>query len=85
VRVGSGVKVFRGVAVNVAVGVDVGMAAMVCTDAASAVCAINRLMLFASRGAIGVGVASEGTHETLNIKMMDQINNLVLGAAISPL
>jgi hypothetical protein len=82
VKLGSGVKVFRGVGVNVAVGVDGGIAANVCIDAASAVCPINKLTSFGSSGGIGVGLGIAGTHPLSNVKIMNQISSFGLDAAM---
>ena len=71
--------------VNVVVEVDGGMAAAVCADAASAVCAINMLMAFESSGGMGVGVANVGIHPTISVRMMNSIHNLIFGATMFPL
>ena len=75
---------FRGVGVKVAVEVNVGIAATVCTDAASAVWAINELIAFGSNGGMGVGVANEGTQPTTSIRIMNQMNNFILMDAMFP-
>ena len=74
---GSGVKVFLGVDVKVAVG---GMAAIVCVDAALAVCAMNRLIAFGS--SVGTGVTMTGAHAIINIRVISQINIFLPGMAI---
>jgi hypothetical protein len=60
------------------------MAATVCTDAASAVCAINTLMVFGSSGGMGVGVAREGTHPMTSDKVVKQINSFSFVGGIFP-
>lgn len=77
-NVGSGVKVFRGVGVIVAGGVRVGMAAAVCSEAAFAVSAMNRLMAFGSRVPTGVGVMKAGTQEVTRKHVMNQIRIALL-------
>lgn len=73
---GSGVNVFRGVAVEVAVNVDGGIAATVCVDAALAVCAINRLIELGSLVEIGTGVGRAGAHARISERVMNQRNIL---------
>ena len=82
VNVDSGVKVFRGVDVKVAIEVDAGITASVCAEAALAVCTINVPIALGSSGGMGVGVAREGTHPIINEKVIDQINSFILGAAM---
>jgi hypothetical protein len=77
VDVDSGVKVLRGVGVEVAVG---GIAACVRVDAAFAVWAMNVLIVFGSRG--GTGVTMDGAHAMIRIKIMNQRNNFFPGALI---
>ena len=67
VEVGSGVNVLRGVDVTVSVG---GIAACVCMDAASAVCAIYVLIAFGSSG--GTGAEAVGTHARISMSAMLQ-------------
>ena len=85
VKVGSGVKVLRDVGVMLGVAVAAGMATIVCREAASAVCAIIRLIAFGSSVEIGVGVARDGTQEVINKAMIPQIKTVLLDNAISPL
>ena len=82
VKLGSGVNVFRGVGVSEAVGVEVGIAASVCTEAASAVCPIYKLIASELSGGRGVGVAIAGTHPISNVKLMNQIQTLILCAVM---
>lgn len=84
VMVGSGVYVFRGVAVEVTVGVNVGIAAAVWTEAASAVCAIRTLIAFGSSGGMGVGVARDGTQPRISVRIVDQINSFILDKVMLP-
>ena len=77
VTLGSGVNVFRGVKVNVAVNVDGGIAATVCVAAASAVCAIKRLMEFGSVVGRETGVGRAGAQARINIRVMNQKKNFL--------
>ena len=77
VTVGSGVNVLLGVDVKVAVG---GIAAMVCVDAAPAVCTMNRLIALGS--SVGTGVTMAGAHARVIIRAMNQIKIFFPGSAI---
>ena len=79
VKVDSGVNVLGGVAVKVAVDVNTGPAAAVCVDAASAVCMIKVLIALGSSGAMGAGVATDGTHAMINANVVNQSHNFFLG------
>lgn len=79
VKVDSGVNVLGGVTVKVAVDVNTGTAAAVCVDAASAVCTIKVLIALGSSGAIGTGIATDGTHAMINAKVVNQNNSFFLG------
>src|SRR5215510_9363530 len=85
VTLGSGVNVFRGVEVNVAVKVDGGIAATVCVEAASAVCAIKRLMEFGSVVGGETGVGRAGAQARISVRVMNQKDNLVRGVVIDVL
>ena len=74
VAVGSGVSVFRGVGVNVSVGVG-GIATKVCVDAALAVCAMNVLIAPGSRVGTGGGAEKVGTHAMTTARMVNQRRN----------
>ena len=74
---GSGVNVFRGVEVTVAVNVDGGIAAMVCVAAAFAVCAIKMLMEFGSVVGRGAGVGRAGAQARISVRVMNQKNNFL--------
>ncbi len=76
VKVDSGVNVLGGVAVKVAVD---GTAAAVCVDAAPAVCTIKVLIALGSSGAMGAGVAMDGTHAMINAKVANQSHIFFLG------
>src|SRR5215216_7151873 len=82
VAVGDGVSVLR-VGVIVTVGVDVGIAATVCVNAAFAVCAMNWFTWFAS--AVGKGVAKEGVHAMTRARIAIQNRNFLVRVDISPL
>ena len=82
---GSGVNVFRGVAVRVAVNVDGGMAATVCVDAAFAVCAISILMALESVVGRGTGVGRAGTQARISVRVMNQRINFLRCAVIDVL
>ena len=75
----------RGVGVKVAVEVAGGMAAIVCVDAAAAVCTINVPIAFGSSGGMGVGVIKVGTHPMIKDRVVKQINSFILDDAILPL
>ena len=73
----SGVNVLLGVDVIVAVG---GIASNVCMDAASAVCAMNKLI--AVGFSVGTGVTMVGAHAMISTRAMNQINIFFPGIAI---
>jgi hypothetical protein len=77
VTLGSGVKVLRGVAVKVGINVNVGTATAVCEAAASAVCAIIRLIELGSVVGRGTGVGREGAQARISVSVMNQRENLV--------
>jgi hypothetical protein len=71
VAVGSGVSVFCGVDVMVALGVNAGMADVVCVAAALAVCAIY--VLIARGSVVGTeGTAMVGTQAMIKIRAENQ-------------
>jgi len=76
VKVGSSVNVLGGVTVKVAVEVNAGSAAIVCVDAAAAVCMIKVPIALGS--SVGAGAAMTGAHAMINAKMTNQSNILFL-------
>jgi hypothetical protein len=80
VAVGLGVSVLT-VGVIVGLGVNDGMDAAVCVDAALTVCAINVLTAPGSMAG-ACGVASDGTHAMISARAVTQTNNFVLRVAV---
>ena len=79
VKVDSGVNELGGLTVKVAVEVNIGTANAVCVDAASDVCTIKVLIALGSSGATGRGVATDGTHAMIKVKVVIQSKSFFLG------
>ena len=79
VKVDSGVNELGGVTVKVEVDVNTGITAAVCVDAASEVCTIKVLIALGSSGATGRGVATDGTHAMIKVKVVIQSKSFFLG------
>ena len=62
-----------------------GSIAMVCVEAASAVCIMNITTASGSRGGIGVGVINDGTHPSSQDRVIQQVSSFIFGDAIFPL
>ena len=67
----------RGVDVMVAVSVAGGIAAIVCVEAASAVCAINKLIELGSVVGGETGVGRDGAQARISASVMNQSNNFL--------